>query len=385
MTQNTLMRKFIGVGSFLAIIILSISAVPPTIPSIPQYATVEIVENQSGIYDTEYDALFSVTPELPESNDSFLVNLLDQTDSTAMTIDITRILGEQTSLISQVALEKSLSFITEENDFKDLTDTNLSYSFSIKTQDSIQYCSTLVEILINGEHFNEKRYDLKSIKNDVHTDTNTIRSLTTNDGIIKIELKIKELYIRTESSLYSLSEPIIIHSLILEKDSNQILYKSEDGKITKLYPNDDKIQFYSEASDVKSGGGCAESNFGVCLVFKHPTIYSFNPRPSMGVITITDELNNVVIESLFFAESSIKQTVGITPPSTGGSCGGECFDSYIAEVMLSEKILDFDLQRNSKYHIHIGSPNNIDFEIITPKSQKNYVFSCSAHGCNFPS
>src|SRR3990167_2648160 len=205
-------------------------------------------------FDPQAIAL-DIINNIPESNDSTLVQLLDEAEIINVSdITISRVLGSSETDVSKLVLSKTLDFITAENEFVDLSQTNLSYSFSLKENNKIDYGSMLVEVLVNDKKFSEKRYDFSG--NPVNgilkksTDSISIQSLlySSPDGIVKIELNVKEFYFRNDKGLYSLLSPVKIHSISLEKDSNQILYQSEEGKVVKVYPVDDTLRIFSVPS-----------------------------------------------------------------------------------------------------------------------------------------
>ena len=88
------------------------------------------------------------------------------------------------------------------------------------------------------------------------------------------------------------------------------------------------------------------------------------------MITVYDELGNKIGSSNYFQGSSEITNV-------------RSDDHNFAYTILPVKLLDLELQRNSKYIVKVGSPNNIEFTINTPKSQHNFVYECSAYSCDF--
>lgn len=385
MKKKNLLSISLGFVVVIGIFGLISSMIPPTIPDIPVISSsdtnssimtssdiIRLVESPrpDSIVDDSFIGFDSI--DYPESNDSLLLRVLDESQilPPVVTIDIKRTLGDDVKSISQLTLTKYLSFITEDNILLDLTDKSLSLSF--QNQQKIEYGSALVEIIANGKSLGESRYDLKSsvVGKEITISKNKIESLLINqpDGLVKIEINIKELYIRTEAGLFSLPQNIIIYSISLQKDSYQLLYKTENGSVVKMYPKDGILRIGAYIRGVVWYKQCVS-----CEITGHSAGI---PTPHVGVVTVTDSLGNIVYTSEKYIGGQYYTHTGWKDGQATGFHG-----LTVAEFS--------QLQRNSVYHIHIDdgagdSYNDIDFDIITPKSQRNYNFGCYDTGCDFP-
>jgi hypothetical protein len=298
---------------------------------------------------------------LPNSNDSILQQALDQAEIIPLfKVDISRQLGETITPISELELSESLSFITIENEFDDITGQSLSYIFEME---NVEFGALIVQTLVNNKIKFTQEIDFTD--NIVETNPRLLSDLLSDDGENIIELKITKLFVRADKPFF-LPEPITISTITLDNQPNQILITEESGQSIKVYPTDDQLQIFATASDITyRKGQCQSSTGGSCYRYSY-ALATASPRPEMGAITVLDSIGNQVAFSQAVDENDSKQWVNYR------------------ETLLPTKLIDVELQRNSQYTVKIGSPNNVEFIIDTPKSQQNFVYSCTIHGCDFP-
>lgn len=321
---------------------------------------------------------------LQKSADSLMTQTLTELEIIEISsVKVNRIIGEDVSVVSDVDLEKTLAFITTENSFHDLTFDNLSYSFTVFDDDNIQFGEFLIETTVNNNPISEKRYKIEgnTVNGEltVFTDKKQIGTLisSASDGNVEIGLTIKEFFIRTDDGLFSLLEPITIHILSVEKESNKIIFTDEEGISMKIYPTDDRLLISSTGSLTVGSSYCSSSTKGSC----YRVVYNYSnliPKTEFGAITVYDKNNNIIASSPYYS-GGVNSYEEIS-----WNVQGERIQSYIPYVA-PEHLIDVLIQRNSEYTVKIGSPQNYEFKIITPKSHQNYSFMChETNGCNFP-
>ena len=376
--------KIIGILALVVIAILSLTTITPTgqtqikIESLPINTEPILDETclincEIDIEDQDFDpSILSIqqTLELPESNDSILQQIIDEAEiipnqkvviSRHIMSDIFPF-SESTVDISELELTESLSFITIEDEFDDISNHKLSWIFNTE---NIEFGSLIYEILINNKIQSE--HTIEFTTNTIQTEPIIISELLSSsaDGEAIVELKIKKLFVKTDKPYY-LPEPTTINTLTFDNQPNKILVLQETGESVKIYPEDDKIQIWLSASDISyRKGQCQSSTGGSCYRYSY-ALATASPRPAIGEITVLDSIGNQIAQTTAIEENGSKTWINYR------------------ESLPSTKALELDLQRNSHYTVKIGSPNNIEFIIDTPKSQQNFVYSCTIYSCNFP-
>ncbi len=345
------------------------------LPLSPELETILISYNE--FLETQ-----TIQAEPITSDDSIIEQVLDELTfyETVQTFSVTRILTDTlTGEISEESVSDiqliSNSFITFENDFADITQSNVSYRLEINSESDITNGRVVLEFLDDGVKFDEQTISLKeSPKNGKITkltkswSPSTVLG-TTENKIHNVEIKILELFFHNEQGKYFLQDETIVHGMKLDKNSNKIIKQDEIGNTIKIYPTDDLLTINSDGSGVAGKGSCYSSTKGNC----NRWAYTFSvtaPAPPVGAITVTDSNGVVVASSNSFAGS--------------GSPINHQRDSGTYQTAPHATLLSVQIQRDSIYHVHVGTPNNVDFDIKTPVSQKNYVFGCNSGGCNFP-
>jgi hypothetical protein len=361
---NKLILAGIVIAVIVTIFIITLQPINQTQVPYETQTDSQIVYDETCVTNCESDDLdfdpILLTVQLPKSNDSILQQTLDNADlTTFFDVVISRQLDETVTPISELSLSESLSFITVENEFDDITDMNLSYIFEMN---DVEFGSIIVEVLVNDNVVDEQNIDFTT--DIVKTEPIKVNDLVDSNGENKIELRIKKLFIRSDNP-YFLPLPVNIHSITLDNQPNQIIITSEIGESIKVYPEDNKLKIFQSASDiVYRKGVCQSSSGGSCYRYSY-ALASASPSPDVGAITVLDSTGNV-IESSNFTPRGVTKT----------------WINYI-ETLVPTKIIDLDLQRNSQYTIKIGSPNNVEYIIDSPKSQKNFVLDCTFYGCNW--
>lgn len=381
-----------GIISLFAVLILTVTAVPDQTQSsaldIMEVAEVNL-DNDCTINCTlDFDdaqrlhsSLDLVT--LPDSYDTILVRALEDAELIDISnVKVNRHLGDETSPVSEINLSKTLSVITHNGIIRDLSAENLSYTFQISETDNILFGSILIEYVINGKsHFEKERYAIPSgiPKNgliEITTTPKTIEKLAGSQttGNVEIILRVHELFVRNDGGLYSLLSPTDIHTFNVALDVNQIIYTNESGTSVIIYPSDDKLVIQSVGAMSYGAASCHSSTRGNCNSFIIASWVAY-PTADVGAIQIFDSLGNKV----FSRDSYVGSTTLKTVKSGNGN-------KMLLDVLLNPVLVDIDIQRNSEYLIKVGSPQNYEFTIKTPKSQHNYHYTCDglADICNFP-
>lgn len=169
------------------------------------------------------------------------------------------------------------------------------------------------------------------------------------DGISKLSFVIKTLDVTVRENIVCITQPCEgqvlqmnglidqeIFSMEIFKSTNQILIQDTEGNEVRSYPMDDKFTVNSQASSfVCKFKGSVQTH---CSDRVKAYTCATYPAPSISSVTLKDELGNTV---------------------DFGSGTGLLIDSTIF--------------RNANYSLTSSEGN---FDITTPKSQKNYGYSC---------
>lgn len=293
----------------------------------------------------------------------------------APSVDIIRVYDDGTNTSEKVVSDIDLftnSFITVDDEFEDITDSTISYKVDIDS-DSVKEGIAVFNIRINDDIRRTYTIDLTSDDEFLPTTLpSSVSSILANqrDGITKVTTELSELSFVTPGGNYKITEPVIINEISFEKQSVKILVSDEQGFPIKIYPIDDTLTISGAGSDYKYGyAECYSSTKGICNRWNVPLL-SYSPAPEIGSVKIYDSSGNLYAESS--VTSSGGRIIGIDWPKT-----------YY--VVASTTSISVDLQRNTEYRITVGSPQNADFIIKTPIEKTSYSYSCSVHGCNFPS
>ena len=237
----------------------------------------------------------------------------------------------------------------------------------------IVICINVFNIRINDDIRRTYTIDLTSDDEFLPTTLpSSVSSILANqrDGITKVTTELSELSFVTPGGNYKITEPVIINEISFEKQSVKILVSDEQGFPIKIYPIDDTLTISGVGSDYTYGyAECYSSTKGICNRWNVPLL-SYSPAPEIGPVKIYDSSGNLYAESS--VTSSGGRVIGVDWPKT-----------YF--VVASTTSISVDLQRNTEYRITVGSPQNADFIIKTPIEKTSYSYSCSVHGCNFPS
>ena len=293
----------------------------------------------------------------------------------APSVDIIRVYDDGTNTSEKVVSDIDLftnSFITVDDEFEDITDSTISYKVDIDS-DSVKEGIAVFNIRINDDIRRTYTIDLTSDDEFLPTTLpSSVSSILANqrDGITKVTTELSELSFVTPGGNYKITEPVIINEISFEKQSVKILVSDEQGFPIKIYPIDDTLTISGAGSDYTYGyAECYSSTKGICNRWNVPLL-SYSPAPEIGSVKIYDSSGNLYAESS--VTSSGGRIIGIDWPKT-----------YY--VVASTTSISVDLQRNTEYRITVGSPQNADFIIKTPIEKTSYSYSCSVHGCNFPS
>lgn len=293
----------------------------------------------------------------------------------APSVDIIRVYDDGTNTSEKVVSDIDLftnSFITVDDEFEDITDSTISYKVDIDS-DSVKEGIAVFNIRINDDIRRTYTIDLTSDDEFLPTTLpSSVSSILANqrDGITKVTTELSELSFVTPGGNYKITEPVIINEISFEKQSVKILVSDEQGFPIKIYPIDDTLTISGVGSDYTYGKAqCYSSTKGICNRWNVPLL-SYSPAPEIGSVKIYDSSGNLYAESS--VTSSGGRIIGIDWPKT-----------YY--VVASTTSISVDLQRNTEYRITVGSPQNADFIIKTPIEKTSYSYSCSVHGCNFPS
>jgi len=156
---------------------------------------------------------------------------------------------------------------------------------------------------------------------------------------------------------------LVLFSMDIARDPNQIVITNEEGELQRIYLIDDRLTISSLPMKLCSGGfcNCVES-------------------PAMGDVFLATADNPTERTKVFSAVTKgTRTTGGIDKYGNFASCFSAQKTTWVTLI-----------SRNTDYILLFTDPAEL-IEISTPKSQKDYTFSCKNNNlterirvCNFP-
>jgi len=187
-------------------------------------------------------------------------------------------------------------------------------------------------------------------------------------GTENVEFVIDNVKVTSGDFEFAL-QSVVIYSIAVATDPNQIIITDEAGGRTRVFPTDDSLRIYSTPATVYVASTCQVRRF--C---SPAYTYCCYPAPAMGGGKVTHIMPDGTEEVIASFDSN-----GLLTCKAVFKRPLSCSSSTKVNILI---------QRNEIYKIDFTSPTFASITFKTPMEQKNYVFYCkgtkSGIGtCNF--
>ncbi len=332
------------------------------------------------------DILDEITePEPITSDDDTITQIIDEITPSPLTFGISRIYTHADGLIEQsdvTTQELTLqSFITEKGSFQNLITTDMAIQIDIMTDKQVLDGRLTIAYLIDGESNSvlQRTQEFNGVPQDGKFVINTqgfivgdlLKSITKpRASIITVEIVMIEAFVLLEGEeRFAITEQTPIYTIMMQRDLDKIISTDEKGNPVKIFPTDDTLKICSAWSNVRYGEAkCSSSTKGRCNRYTTSPV-SWVDRPLLGAIVVKDSAGNI-----------LASTNPISPVMGFAGLDGIRSDStqrHTIRVSLAICPLDIQIQSAGTYTVQITSPQNDEFTFKTPRSQKNYVWTCT--------
>ncbi len=176
--------------------------------------------------------------------------------------------------------------------------------------------------------------------------------------------------VRVTSGLFEFElESVVIYSIVIARDPNQLIIVDELGERTRVFPTDDTLRIYSTTGKrwvertCSYRRSCSGGYYYCCYV-----------APAMGGGQFTHILPD-----------GTEEVLATWDPNAVGFCRIFAFSGVFCDTFQKVNI---KFQRDEIYRFDIGSPTKASITFKTPMEQANYIFYCKGSSnpagyCNF--